>query len=105
MIGKPFRPPLLRKVDNVSMSGGLDHDEHQAKRRRVSTEQEDSEKLTGPQLVFKVPGISSLPRKPLLIVKNPTVAAQATQPLDGVVEGYYNVLWYVPDRVRAFYAC
>ncbi|KAL2038658.1 hypothetical protein N7G274_008706 [Stereocaulon virgatum] len=93
MIGKPFRPPLLRKAENVSVSGVADVGEHQAKRRRISTEQEDSEKPTGPQLVFKVPGISSLPRKPLSPVKNPTVAAQASQPLDGGVEGYYNVLW------------
>ena len=105
MIGKPFRPPLLRKVDKPSASSGPDVDEHQAKKRRISTEQEDSEKPLGPQLVFKVPGISYLPRKPLLPVKNPTVAAQVTQPLDSEVEGYYNVLWYVLEAALAFYIC
>ncbi|KAL2050276.1 hypothetical protein ABVK25_009503 [Lepraria finkii] len=93
MIGKPFQPPLLRKVDKPSAPSGPDVDEHQAKKRRISTEPEDSEKPLGPQLVFKIPGISSLPRKPLLPVTKPTVAAQTTQPLDGRVEGYYNVLW------------
>ena len=94
-MNKPFRPPLLRKVDNPTVSNGTYGEEPQAKRRRISSDQEDEDKPAGPQLVFKKPGISSLPRKPLLAVKNPSVAAQATQPLDGGVEGYYNVLWYV----------
>ena len=102
MLGKPFRPPLLKKVDKPSAPSGPDVDEHQAKKRRISTVQEDSEKPLGPQLVFKVPGISSLPRNPLFPVKNPTVAAQ---PLDGRVEGYYNVLWYVLETALAFYIC
>ena len=94
-MNKPFRPPLLRKVDNPTVSYGTYGEEPQTKRRRISSDQEDEDKSAGPQLVFKKPGISSLPRKPLLAVKNPLVAAQATQPLNGGVEGYYNVLWYV----------
>lgn len=94
-MNKPFRPPLLRKIDNPAVSTGTYGEEPQTKRRRISSDQEDEDKPAGPQLVFKKPGISSLPRKPLLAVRNPSVAAQATQPLDGGVEGYYNVLWYV----------
>ena len=94
-MNKPFRPPLLRKVDNPTVSNGTYGEEPQTKRRRISSDQEDVDKSAGPQLVFKKPGISSLPRKPLLAVKNPSVAAQVTQPPNGGVEGYYNVLWYV----------
>ena len=94
-MNKPFRPPLLRKVDNATVSNGTYGEGPQTKRRRISSDQEDEDKPAGPQLVFKKPGISSLPRKPLLAVENPSVAAQATQPLHGGVEGYYNVLWYV----------
>ena len=94
-MNKPFRPPLLRKVDTPTISNGTYGEEPQTKRRRISSDQEDEDKSAGPQLVFKKPGISSLPRKPLLAVKNPSVAAQVTQPPNGGVEGYYNVLWYV----------
>ncbi|KAK4694474.1 DNA repair and recombination protein RAD54B, partial [Lecanoromycetidae sp. Uapishka_2] len=93
MSGKPFRPPMLRKSGDLVESSNTDIDTPPAKKRRISGDQEDSTKLVGPQLVFKEPGISSLPRKPLLAVKNPAIAAQATKPLDGGVEGYYNVLW------------
>ncbi len=94
-MNKPFRPPLLRKVDNLTASNSTYVEGPQTKRRRISSDQEDEDKPAGPQLVFKKPGISSLPRKPLLAVKNPSVASQATQSLDGGVESYYNVLWYV----------
>ena len=94
-MNKPFRPPLLRKIDKLAGSVDTYGEEPQAKRRRISSDQEDEDKPAGPQLVFKKPGISSLPRKPLLAVKNHSVAAQATQLVDGGVEGYYNVLWYV----------
>ena len=94
-MNKPFRPPLLRKVDNPTALNGTYGEEPPTKRRRISSDQEDDDKPARPHLVFKKPGISSLPRKPLLAVKNPSVPAQATQPRDGGVEGYYNVLWYV----------
>lgn len=86
MIGKPFRTPLLRKTEELGDNDGLS--EPQAKKRRISNNKGDG----GPQLVFKTPGISSLPRKPLLAVKNPAVA---TNIADEGFERYYNVLWYV----------
>lgn len=102
MSRKPFRPPILRKVEKPVVPAAVpDIDEPQAKKRRINNDQEDNANPTGPQLVFKMPGISSLPRKPLLAVKNPAVAAQATKPLDGGVEGYYNVLWYVLSAARS----
>ena len=94
-MNKPFRPPLLRKVDKPTVSNGAYGEEPHPKRRRISSDQEDENKLATPQLVFKKPGISSLPRKPLLTVENPSVVARGTQSLDGGVEGYYNILWYV----------
>ena len=94
-MNKPFRPPLLKKVDNPTAINSTYGEEPHTKRRRISSNQEDENKPARPQLGFKKPGISSLPRKPLLAVENPSVAARAIQPLDGGVEGYYNVLWYV----------
>ncbi|CAD6594070.1 MAG: helicase [Alectoria sarmentosa] len=88
MIGKPFRTPLLRKTEESGDNDGVS--EPQAKKRRISSDKGDDLKTLGPQLVFKTPGISSLPRKPLLAVKNPAVA---TKPLHRGFEGYYNVLW------------
>jgi hypothetical protein len=95
MTGKPFRPPLLRRIEKPAVSVYQHGDEPQAKKRRISNSDEDIVKLNTPQLVFKQPGISSLPRKPLAAVENPAVAAlvPATQLFDGGVESYYNVLW------------
>lgn len=86
MIRKPFRTPLLRKPEESTGNEGVS--EPQAKKRRISS---DGEKTSRPQLVFKSPEISSLPRKPLVAVRNP---AEAAKPPDGGFEGYYNVLWY-----------
>ena len=93
MLGRPFRPPLLRKAPTPAETVEEEPSSPPTKKRRVN-DGGVSKVSTTPQLVFKVPGISSLPRKPLLAVKNPAVAAEAAKPLDGGVEGYYNVLWY-----------
>lgn len=88
MIGKPFQVPLLRKTEEAEDSDRVL--EPRAKKRRMNSGKGDC--TNTPRLVFKTPGISSLPRKPLLAVKNPVVALK---PLDGGLEGYYNVLWFV----------
>lgn len=93
MLGRPFRPPLLKKVPPPTASVEDEPSNPPAKKRRISDDGATKVSTT-PQLVFKVPGISSLPRKPLLVVKNPAAAAEAAKPLDGGVDGYYNVLWY-----------
>lgn len=90
MIGKPFRTPLLKKTEESGDNDGVS--EPQAKKRRISSDRVDSVKTMGPQLVFKTPGISSLPRKPLLAVENPELSQRRP---DGGLEGFYNVLWYV----------
>ncbi len=92
MLGKPFRSPLLVKKDTPAMSNGH---EPQAKKRRISGPNDTGKEQSGPQLVFKAAGISSLPRKPLLTVHNPAIAAGVPKPQDAGVEGYYNVLWSV----------
>ena len=90
MIRKPFRTPLLRKPEESGYNDGVS--EPEAKKRRISNNKGDVEKTVRPQLVFKVPGISSLPRKLLSANEN---LAVSTRPSDGSLEGYYNVLWYV----------
>lgn len=90
MIRKPFRTPLLRKPEEPGYNDEVS--EPKAKKRRISSNEGDVEKHMGPQLVFKTPGISSLPRKPLISNEN---LAGVTRPFDGLLEGYYSVLWYV----------
>ena len=95
MTGKPFRPPLLKKVNKPLVLDDLNIEEHQVKKRRFSTKQEDDQRPAGHQLIFKKPGISSLPRKPLLAVTNSAISTPNSQPLDSGVECYYSVLWYI----------
>ncbi|KAL8875191.1 MAG: hypothetical protein Q9198_006413, partial [Flavoplaca austrocitrina] len=68
----PFRPPLLKRRNS--------DENEQPPTKKVKVES------TG--LVFKKPGISILPRKPLLEVSNTTTIAGVTG-----TEGYYSVLW------------
>ena len=94
MIGKPFRPPLLRKVEDLGkppLDG--DSDEPQPKKRRIDDVNEENVEQSRPQLIFKRPGISSLPRKPLLAVNNPPIVTQPTHPANEGVDCCYNVLW------------
>ena len=94
MIGKPFRPPLLANVNRSATSlVKADDDEPQAKKRRVGTDEEHRVTSSEPRLVFKTPGISSLPRKPLSEAKNGTGAVNGLHTDDHGMEGYYNVLW------------
>ena len=90
MIRKPFRTPFLRKPEDSEDNDGIL--EPGAKKRRISSEEEAGVKTIEPRLVFKTPGISSLPRKPLFAVENSSVAPK---PVDGGFDGYYNVLWYL----------
>ncbi len=89
-----FRPPLL----NNSSSQKLDppkssESEPPLKRRRVDENENEDGPRKVPQLVFKKPGISTLPRKPLFVVPNPAIAKVQAEPASDRVESYYNVLW------------
>ena len=88
MFGK-FRPPLLEKVEQPIESDTI-LSEPMPKRRKVDVNEQNPAIR---QLIFKRPGISSLPRKPLLAVLNPAATVVATQPPGRGAESYYNVLW------------
>ena len=64
-----------------------------AKKRRLSDENEIVAKPKETRIVFKQPGISSLPRKPLESVKNPNLSADSSSQTNGADVTYYNVLW------------
>ena len=98
MLGKPFRSPLLKKhliVKDEAQSTADNGNEHPAKKRRLIDGDDTGPKrdISGPRLVFKAPGVSSLPRQPLLSVQNPAVAVEADQISNGAADGFYNVLW------------
>lgn len=98
MTSAKFRPPLLRKPEILDEDDDAGFAEQPpAKRRRVGSSGDELKATNSiaPKLVFKTPGVSSLPRKPLLDVKNSALAAQATLPSDSGVESCYNVLWCV----------
>lgn len=98
MLRKPFRSPLLKQVSSPSASN--ERSEPDPKRRRISSDNERSTEPSGPRLVFKAPGVSTLPRKPLLPVQNPAVVGDADVQAENGIQSYYNVLWYaVPTEL------
>ena len=90
MLTKPFRSPLLRQAESIPE---LDRNEIPRKRQRISNDNETTAELSGPRLVFKTPGISSLPRKPLVTVPNPAADGPVTTERHDGARNYYNVLW------------
>lgn len=94
MLGKPFRTPFLTKTDASSAKSTVQEDsEPQPKRRRISSDHELGATKTAPRLIFKKPGVSCLPRKPLFAVQSPSVVAQVVELDNRGIDGYYNVLW------------
>ncbi|KAL8953480.1 MAG: hypothetical protein Q9222_000684 [Ikaeria aurantiellina] len=76
MLSKPFQSPLLKRKS-------IDGDDAPLS-KKPKLESTGSEK----RLVFKAPGISTIPRKPLLEIGNIAAATGDTSP-----DSYYNVLW------------
>lgn len=104
---KPFRPPLLNRKPPQGEIGESVEDVPSSKRRRLNDSdcdtlvdgkrKDDSNNGgTKQRLVFKVPGVSTLPRKPLESVLNPAPTSRASgQQEKSEPEFYYTVLWYV----------
>lgn len=93
MLNKPFRKPFRTPFANSP--SGNDDSEPQPKKRRMSNGYQPATPHTKPRLVFKTPGISSLPRKPLSAVENLSGAPEpAVTDHDGP-DRHYTVLWYV----------
>lgn len=91
---KPFRPPLLKKAIQIQPSEDASSDGPPAKRMRLYGPNDSAGEKSEPRLVFKTPGVSSLPRKPLHSVANPPAALDASSQQEDALESYYNVLWY-----------
>ena len=90
MLNKPFRTPF--RTPFADSRSGNEDSEPQPKKRRISSDYQPAKSHPKPRLVFKTPGISSLPRKPLSGVENPSVAPE---PDNDDPDRYYTVLWYV----------
>ena len=92
---KAFRPPLLKTVPPISAPGDEHPGSPSAKRRRLNCASVPPDTQIEPRLIFKTPGISSLPRKPLQTVTNIAISSDLPyQQQDGGSETYYSVLWY-----------
>lgn len=93
---KPFKPPLLKRIEkpaSIDLTGNeSDSQAPPYKKRRLIHVVEDSPPRKA------IPPVSSAiiaPRKPLLVVKNPTESKQPASASSEGPEGYYIVLWYV----------
>jgi DNA repair and recombination protein RAD54B len=93
---KPFRPPLIKKVEqpvSVDLTASDSDAELQGrpyKKRKLHVHVvEDSPPKKAP-IISKA---SLAPRKPLLVVKNPSETTDPLLPPDEGPEGYYMVLW------------
>ena len=91
---KPFRPPLLKKPDQTQTLADTASDGPPAKRIRLDGQSDPVAMKPEPRLVFKTPGVSTLPRKPLQSIPNPAAALEDSKLQDDALESYYNVLWY-----------
>ena len=105
MIRRPFRPPLLRNSEHQKEPVNQESHEPLAKRKRIEGDSEIEGSQLEPRIVFKKPGISSLPRKPLLTLDNPAISSKTIQPSGAGSEGYYNVLWYHPNILPTSVHC
>jgi DNA repair and recombination protein RAD54B len=95
---KPFKPPLLKEIEKtfsidltVSDSEAENHPRPNKKRKLLIHTVEAPVKTFPPKSQA-----ANAPRKPLLVVRNPTNAEEAVSspPEEGHL-GYYRVLWYV----------
>lgn len=101
---KPFRTPFMNQQCNTDITSGPP-----LKKRRISDDVEVRASKYPPRLVFKVPGISSIPRKPFSPNSNPPVPLNLGHPVErtvnhefyGGLDCRYNVVWYVSLR-RSF---
>ncbi|MCJ1394649.1 helicase [Xylographa bjoerkii] len=90
---KPFKPPTIKKE---ALTPTLEADHLQspsAKRRRLNENASSVAVKSVPRLVFKTPGVSSLPRKPLHSVINTATSTDSSQQDQFSETSYYNVLW------------
>lgn len=101
---KPFRPPLLKKVDkqapvDLIVSDSEPEAEHrQFKKRKLLVHVvEESPTKTGP---VASPAVLA-PRKPLLVVKNPSETKDPSSSASERPEGFYIVLWFVLRHSRS----
>jgi hypothetical protein len=99
MVFKPFKPPLIRKPEQLTEA--TDANDHLAKKPRLVKDEATSEPQPRPT--------STLGRKPLLQVKNigkgstPNTTNGSVNKEDASFERFFNALWYVfskffPDR-------
>lgn len=93
MLKKPFRTPFRTPFTNKP--GDIDDSEPQPKKRRINNDQQPATPQTKPRLVFKTPGISSLPRRPLSAVENLATGSEPAVTDNDGFERHYTVLWCV----------
>lgn len=93
MLKRPFRTPFRTPFANTPCD--IDDSGPQLKKRRISNDQPSATPPGKSRLVFKTPGISSLPRKPLSTIENPPIASERTELDKDGSDKHFTVLWYV----------
>jgi DNA repair and recombination protein RAD54B len=99
---KPFKPPLLKKVEkqvSVDLTEPNSEEEVEVRRpykkRRLLVIEDIPPKK---KLPFASSAVSA-PRKPLLVVNNPNDVKPSESAASDCPEGYYVVLWYANLRM------
>ncbi|KAL9095031.1 MAG: hypothetical protein Q9165_002633 [Trypethelium subeluteriae] len=90
MIGKPFRPPFLERKSREG-NDAREIDAHLAKRRRISQEDDEIEKVAKSPIVATQ--LTRDFRRPLLNVINTTSPQPRSSEIDAGGEAFYTVLW------------
>lgn len=103
MFRKPFKPPLLQRRPQIPQEPPREDVEVSgppAKKRRISQGTQD-EPPEATKVASSASPAATVPRKPLLSVRNSVTAADVLkQPVGDGAEGYYTVLWYASNRAN-----
>ncbi len=95
MLGKPFRPPLLKKLPDKAQSDSSPCPP--AKRRCISISDDEQFEIPKSTSTFPSSSVSIQShtglQKPLLALRNDVAASTEPKASCNGVEGYYTVLW------------
>ena len=95
MFRKPFQTPFLK---NIKPSKPSDEDkalEPQAKKRRISDNNDFIRPVTNFQLASKTSSAFALHRRPFNNVQSSVPPTKPEELEEQGLDGFYNVLWYI----------
>ena len=92
---KPFRSPLITKAPSSAQPDDIEAVERPPKRRRISSDGNDSTKLQHPVTALRVAEGLPPSRSPLYPVRTTSVKTNGKTEVSDGIESHYVVLWCV----------